>query len=63
MRKTASGLWGVTLELEPGTYEYKFLVDGNWVCQPGKDESDPALLDSPDCIRNIFGSLNRTLAV
>jgi 1,4-alpha-glucan branching enzyme len=61
MRKTTGGLWCVTLELEPGTYEYKFLVDGIWLCQPGTDESDPALLDSADCIRNVFGSLNRKL--
>jgi 1,4-alpha-glucan branching enzyme len=37
--------WSVTLELAPGTYEYNFLVDGNWACQHGTDESDPALLD------------------
>ena len=63
MSRTADGTWHITLKLEPGTYEYKFLVDGNWCCKPGVDESDPQLLDSADCVPNVFGSMNRKLEV
>lgn len=28
------GIWEAVLELNPGIYEYKFLVDGNWVIDP-----------------------------
>ena len=30
MRKQKDGSFAVTLELRPGTYEYKFLLDGDW---------------------------------
>lgn len=30
LRKTDDGLWGVTIDLKPGKYEYKFLADGDW---------------------------------
>ena len=30
LRKGAGGKWSITLTLEPGRYEYKFLQDGDW---------------------------------
>jgi pullulanase len=30
MERQADGTWAVTLELDPGMYEYKFVADGNW---------------------------------
>jgi len=35
------GIWRVTLELAPGTYEYKFVVDDVWVADPANPESVP----------------------
>jgi 1,4-alpha-glucan branching enzyme len=29
------GRWGCTLALEPGEYEYRFVVDGEWCDDPG----------------------------
>ena len=29
-----SGAWTVRTELAPGTYQYKFVVDGNWIPDP-----------------------------
>ena len=52
LRKT-SGLWKITLELKPGTYQYKFLVDGEWVNDPNNMRTAP----------NQFGSLNNVLEV
>jgi 1,4-alpha-glucan branching enzyme len=34
MKRAAQGMWRATLQLAPGIYEYKFLVDGKWVCKP-----------------------------
>lgn len=38
-----SGSWSLILALNPGSYEYKFIVDGNWVEDPDNPEkkSDP----------------------
>ena len=37
MKKNGSGMWRKTVMLPPGTYEYKFLVDGCWVNDPQND--------------------------
>ncbi|MCF4100593.1 hypothetical protein L1I30_02830 [Gillisia sp. M10.2A] len=36
MKKTDSG-WALTLQLRPDIYEYKFIIDGNWV----EDKANP----------------------
>lgn len=33
MHKTDSG-WGIVLQIKPGEYEYKFIVDGQWLEDP-----------------------------
>ena len=48
MKKDKKGVWKVSLNLAPGTYQYKFFVDGAWV-------SDPNCADS---VLNPFGGLN-----
>lgn len=37
MNRTAEG-WSVTLNLAPGRYTYKFIVDNNWIHDPGNPE-------------------------
>jgi len=32
--KAASGLYATTLKLTPGTYQYKFVMDGTWCADP-----------------------------
>ncbi len=35
MRKDTNGIWTLTLtDLQPGTYEYKFVADGTWLTDP-----------------------------
>lgn len=34
LKKTKSGIWKRDLALRPGRYEYKYLVDGQWVKDP-----------------------------
>ena len=48
MKKDKKGTWKISLSLNPGRYEYRFLVDGKW-------ENDPACCD---CVPNEFGSQN-----
>lgn len=45
--------WKRFVLLEPGTYEYLFVVDGEW-------KSDP---DANGAVPNPFGGVNSTLAV
>ncbi len=46
------GLFVCSIELEPGRYEYKFVVDGQWIC----DEDAPR-------VPNSFGSENSVIVV
>ncbi len=48
-----AGLWEKKLALEPGRYEYKFLVDGNWIHDPDTRENVP----------HPYGSLNSVVDV
>ncbi len=34
LRKSGAGEWCLQMWLEPGTYEYRFLVDGQWKMDP-----------------------------
>ena len=45
--------WTTTLELPRGRYEYRFVVDGNWVSDPNAKES----------VANPFGSSNSVLSL
>ena len=40
MERDASGTWHATLELEPGQWLYKFVVDGQWVADPATIDHD-----------------------
>src|SRR5512139_324520 len=48
MKKDKKGKWKATVSLEPGGYEYRFFVDGNW-------ENDPSC---SCCVPNEFGGRN-----
>ena len=37
MKRAADGEWTLSLELEPGRHEFKFVVDGAWCCESGCD--------------------------
>ena len=30
MKKDSDGIWEISIDLMPGVYEYRFLVDGKW---------------------------------
>ncbi len=53
MKRDENGVWTKAVMLVPGTYEYKFWVDGNWMPDP----------QVPDVCKNVFGTLNNRLTV
>ncbi|HSB07379.1 MAG TPA: isoamylase early set domain-containing protein [Thermodesulfobacteriota bacterium] len=48
MKKDKKGNWKASLNLGPGTYQYRFHVDGEW-------QNDP---DCDECVENPYGTLN-----
>lgn len=59
LTKDAGGAWSVTIEMRPGRYEFKFVVDGRWCCEnycPGTGHWCPH-----DCVGNSLGSMNRVV--
>tara|TARA_R110002072_G_scaffold145460_1_gene292009 strand:- start:160848 stop:161138 length:291 start_codon:yes stop_codon:yes gene_type:complete len=59
MEKDESGKWSVELDLVPGRYEFKFVVDGQWCCEPNCHASG----ECPKCVPNEFGTMNRFVDV
>jgi len=47
-KKDQIGVWKLSVNLAPGSYQYRFFVDGAW-------QNDP---QSTDCVPNPFGTLN-----
>ena len=41
LRKTDRGFWGAIVSLPPGQYEYRFVVDCQWLADPAAPESSP----------------------
>ena len=56
----SGGTWKTELQLSPGRYEYKFVVDGRWCCEPARDDHDTSLAD---CVQNSYGTMNRIIDV
>lgn len=36
-----NGMWTITVKLVPGTYQYKFVADGQWIKDPNSPGSAP----------------------
>lgn len=60
MRPAGAVEWDVTLGLPPGRYEYKYVVDGVWSCEPGVADEDYA---GEDAVPNPLGTKNRVIEV
>ncbi len=53
MKNKKEGIWKIKIKLTPGTYEYKYVVDGSWQQDPKNDQK---------CL-NSFGTYNSILTV
>ena len=50
LRKFKGDVWKKMLKLKPGRYEYQFVVDGQWWCDPENDNR----ITNPYCTENSF---------
>jgi 1,4-alpha-glucan branching enzyme len=53
MSPSPGGAWKTTVWLPAGRYEYRFVVDGQWISDPSARE----------CVQNTYGSTNSVLVV
>ena len=53
MKKNKTGVWEKVTLLFPGTYEYRFMVDGHWQNDPNNHQT----------CANQFGTINNVLVV
>jgi 1,4-alpha-glucan branching enzyme len=42
LKRNTKGVWGISVPLSPGTYEYKFVVDGDWLEDPLSADRAPS---------------------
>ena len=53
LKRLNDGHWAATVALAPGSYQYKFLIDGEWFADPAAQKNVP----------NQYGSLNSVVEV
>ena len=53
MKKDKDGLWTSRVDLEPGKYEYRFLVDGEWQDDPKCQIRQENTYGTQNCILEI----------
>ena len=51
--KTKSGIYSATVQLAPGEYQYKFVIDGTWCADPENENS----------VKNDQGTFNSVVVV
>lgn len=51
LKKDKTGCWKATLSLAAGRYEYRFIVDGQWVDDPQCLERVPNPFGAQNCVR------------
>lgn len=55
LRKQKNGIWKTTVSLPPGSYEYRFLVDGRWTDDPACPTRRPNEFGTENCVRIVPG--------
>ena len=53
LEKKGNGVYSVAIKLAPGTYQYKFVIDGTWCADP----------ENRDFVQNDHGTLNSVITV
>lgn len=53
LNKGQEGIWQTTVELEPGTHRYRFLVDGQWCEDPQCNRRVSNPYGSQDDVRQV----------
>lgn len=60
LERDETGEWSVALDLPAGRHEFKFIVDGQWGCEPGRQHE---YRGCPKCVPNEYGTMNRVMEV
>ena len=60
LQRDEAGQWSTVLDLPPDHYEFKFIVDGQWCCEPGCEDKHRSC---PNCVPNEHGTMNRVIEV
>jgi len=50
LKKDSKGTWKISIDLKPGRYEYRFIVDGVWQNDPNCATFAPNPLGSENCV-------------
>ena len=50
LKKDKSGVWKKTVSLEPGSYQYRLMVDGQWRDDPGCANRHPNQFGGHNCV-------------
>ncbi len=53
MKPSRKGEWKAQMLLPPGSYEYRFRVDGEWVDDPAAPRRVPNPFGTMNCIRDV----------
>jgi 1,4-alpha-glucan branching enzyme len=53
MVSLGDGRWAKELVLSPGTYEYLFVADGQWLCDPLAHETVPNPYGGRNCVLTV----------
>ncbi len=53
MRRFRDGFWRKKIKLQPGRYEYRFIVDGDWCCDPECGERCDNNLGAENSVMNV----------
>ncbi|MDA8163676.1 MAG: isoamylase early set domain-containing protein [Desulfobacteraceae bacterium] len=55
MRRFKDGTWKKKVKLQPGRYEYRFVVDGDWWTDPENPDRQPNAYGSENSVATISG--------
>lgn len=53
MKMDKKEIWKASVPLEPGRYEYRFWVDGEWIDDPNAQERVENPFGSQNCVRTV----------
>ena len=51
LKQDKKGVWKISLPLDPGRYEYRFIVDGEWQNDPGCSSSVENSFGTSNCLK------------
>ena len=63
LSRSGDGFWAVALDLVPGFYHYKYVIDGRWMCDSGCPQGCDGTPGCDRCVPNAQGTMDRVRIV